>query len=295
MERYTLNDLEVLTGIKAETIRIWERRYGIMKAHRTATNRRWYTDEDLKRLINISILYQNGYKISKIAVLNDSGLAEKTSSIADSSIHNTQIESLIVAMMDLNENSVNEILLRSIINTGFIETFTGVIFPFLRRVGVLWHTGSVNIGSEHFITNIFRRRLISSIDALPPPASPERKRIIMFLPENELHEMGILFYSYLLRRSGHEVIYLGQSTPLNAVSEVNDKWHSDFIVTGALSGLPFKMAGEYLENLVKAFPDQQILVSGSLADAVENLSSPNILAIRSDSDLLAVIKPVNNN
>ncbi len=251
MERYTLNDLEVLTGIKAETIRIWERRYGILKAHRTATNRRWYTDEDLKRIINISILYQSGSKISKIALLKDSELAEKTSSVAESSLHSTQIESLIVAMIDLNENSVNEILLRSIINSGFVETFTEVVFPFLRRVGVMWHTGSVNIGAEHFISNIFRRRLISSIDALPSPSSPKRKKIIMYLPENEMHEMGLLFYAYLLRSNGHEVMYLGQSTPLSAVAEVNRKWNSDLIVTGALSGLPFKMVGEYLENLTK--------------------------------------------
>jgi DNA-binding transcriptional MerR regulator len=295
MERYTLNDLEVLTGIKAETIRIWERRYGILIAHRTATNRRWYTDEDLKRIINISILYQSGYKISKIAILKDSELAEKTSSIADSSLHNTHIESLIVAMMDLNENSVNEILLRSIINAGFEETFTGVVFPFLKRVGVMWHTGAVNIGAEHFISNIFRRRLISSIDALPPPVSPERKRIIMYLPENEMHEMGLLFYAYLLRRNGHEVIYLGQSTPLNAVSEVNEKWHSDLIITGALSGLPFKMAGDYMADLISAFPDQQILVSGSLADAAGNLSLPNVFALRSVNDLMSIVKHVKNN
>ncbi len=291
MERYTLNDLEALTGIKAETIRIWERRYGIMKAHRTATNRRWYSDEDLKRLINISILYHNGVKISKIALLSDYELSEKTSSIADSSPHNMQIESLIIAMLDLNENSVNEILLRSIINSGFEETFTGLVFPFLRRVGVMWHTGSVNIGAEHFISNIFRRRLLSSIDALPSPVSPERKRIIMYLPENEMHEMGLLFYAYLLRRNGHEVLYLGQSTPLNAVSEVNDKWNSDLIITGALSGLTFKMAGEYIEDLAKAFPNQQILVSGSLADAAEKLSFPNVFTLRSVSDIMSIVKP----
>lgn len=295
MERYTLNDLEVLTGIKAETIRIWERRYGILKAHRTATNRRWYTDEDLKRIINISILYQSGSKISKIALLKDSELAEKTSSVAESSLHSTQIESLIVAMIDLNENSVNEILLRSVINSGFVETFTEVVFPFLRRVGVMWHTGSVNIGAEHFISNIFRRRLISSIDALPSPSSPKRKKIIMYLPENEMHEMGLLFYAYLLRSNGHEVMYLGQSTPLSAVAEVNRKWNSDLIVTGALSGLPFKMVGEYLENLTKTFPNQKIIVSGSLADAAANLRLPNVFAIKTVSELMAIIKPVKNN
>ncbi len=293
MERYTLNDLEKLTGIKADTIRIWERRYRILKPHRTDTNRRWYDDEDLKRLINISILNQHGSKISKIALLTDSELAEEASSLITDSYHDdTFVDSLIMAMVNLNENSVNEILLRSIIKSGFEETFSGVVFPFLRRVGLMWHTGSVNIGAEHFISNIFRRRLLSSIDALPSPVSPDRKRIIMYLPENEMHELGILFYAYLIRKSGHEVIYLGQSTPFHAVSEVNDKWHSDIIVTGAMSGLPFKLAGEYLESLSKTFPDQKILVSGSLAEAAENSNFKNLVQVRSVSDLKMIIEPV---
>ena len=188
-------------------------------------------------------------------------------------------------MLSFNGNAVNEILLRSIINIGFEETFSNVVFPFLRRVGIMWHTGSLNIGAEHFIINIFRGRLISAIDSLPPANDPKSKRVIMFLPDNELHELGLLFYSYLIRRLGHEVLYLGQATPFYALAEANEKWHSDILFTGTLSSLSISKPEEYLNNLSSTFKSQKILVSGSLADEPVIEKSKNIFPIRSVSDL----------
>jgi len=149
----------------------------------------------------------------------------------------------------------------------------------------MWHTGSVNTGAEHFITNIFRGRLISAIDSLPPANDPKRKRVIMYLPDNELHEMGLLFYSYLIRKFGHEVLYLGQATPFLALTEVNEKWHSDILVTGVLSDLSISEPQEYLNNLSSTFKSQKILVSGSLADEPVIEKYKNIYPIRSVSDL----------
>ena len=286
MRHYTLYELEKLTGILAATIRVWERRYNIIKPKRTDTNRRWYDDDDLRRLINISIIYHSGIKISKIAKYSGSELEEKAEFLTrDSVISDTHINSLIVAMLSFNGNAVNEILLRSIINSGFEETFSSVVFPFLRRVGIMWHTGSANIGAEHFITNIFRGRLIAAIDSLPPANDPKRKRVIMFLPDNELHELGLLFYSYLIRKLGHEVLYLGQATPFPALTEVDEKWHSDILVTGALSYLSISEPEEYLNNLSSTFKSQKILVSGSLADEPVIEKYNNIYPIRSVSDL----------
>ena len=286
MRHYTLYELEKLTGILAATIRVWERRYNIIKPKRTVTNRRWYDDDDLRRLINISFIYHNGMKISKIARYSESELEEKVEFLTRDSVNSdTNINSLIVAMLSFNGNSVNEILLRSIINSGFEETFSSVVFPFLRRVGVMWHTGSVNTGAEHFITNIFRGRLISAIDSLPPSNDPNRKRVIMYLPDNELHEMGLLFYLYLIRKLGHEVLYLGQTTPFLALTEVNEKWHSDILVTGVLSDLSISEPQEYLNNFSSTFKSQKILVSGSLADEPVIEKYKNIYPIRSVSDL----------
>jgi MerR family transcriptional regulator, light-induced transcriptional regulator len=286
MRHYTINELEKLTGILAATIRVWERRYNIIKPQRTETNRRWYDDDDLKRLINISIIYNSGIKISKIAKYTGPELEEKVEFLTRDSVKSDiHINSLIVAMFSFNSNAVNEILLRSIINSGFEETFSSVVFPFLRRIGIMWHTGSANIGAEHFISNILRGRLITAIDALPPANDPKRKRVIMYLPDNELHELGLLFYSYLIRKSGHEVLYLGQTTPFPALMEANEKWHSDIIVTGTLSYLSISEPEEYLNNLSSIFKSQKILVSGSLANESYIEKYTNIFPIRSVTEL----------
>jgi MerR family transcriptional regulator, light-induced transcriptional regulator len=286
MERYTLNDLEKLTGIKAATIRIWERRYRLISPHRTSTNRRWYENDDLTYLINISILHRNNIKISKIAALTGAELEEKAALLSkDTSDAGIQIDSLILAMISFNENSVNEILLRTIINTGFEDCFTGMVFPFLRRVGLMWHTGSAGIGAEHFISNIFRKRLIAAIDALPPATVAWKKKIIMFLPEDELHELGLLFYAYLIRKLGHELIYLGQSTPFAALAQVNGQWNADILVTGLASGLPYPKPAEYLKNLSITFTRQNIFVSGVLADEADKMHYRNVFSLRSADDL----------
>ena len=112
-------------------------------------------------------------------------------------------------------------------STEFEVTFENIVFPFLRRVGIMWHTGSVDIGAEHFVSNIFRKRLIGAIDSLPPGDKPDRKKVILYLPENELHELGLLFYTFIVRKSGHEALYLGQSTPFNALADVVERWQPD--------------------------------------------------------------------
>jgi DNA-binding transcriptional MerR regulator len=286
MGHYTLHVVEKLTGIHAATIRVWERRYNILKPERTGTNRRLYDDDDLKRLINISIIYKRGIKISKIAEYSESELEEKVRYLTSGSvISDTYIKSLIHAMLSFNGNAINEILFRSVMNNGFEVTFTNVVFPVLKKVGIMWHSGTVCTGAEHFITNIFRGRLISAIEALPPRNCKKSKRVIMFLPENELHELGLLFYAYLIKKMGHEVLYLGQFTPFNTISEVNEKWHSDILVTGTLSELPIFEPKEYLHNLSITFRSQKILVAGSLADKTNIRKYKNIYPIRSASEL----------
>lgn len=286
MDRYTISDLEKLTGIMSGTIRIWERRYRIIKPHRTDTNRRWYDNDDLKRILNIAILYRKGIKISTIATFSGTEIEEKVKLLTmESTDTETHLDALIVAMSDLDENRINDILMRSIINRGFEGTFTEVVFPFLRRVGIMWHTGSVDIGSEHFVSNIFRKRLITAIDSLSPPDNPKKKMFVLYLPENELHEMGLLFYTYIIRKEGHSVMYLGQSTPFISLRDLVERWHPDFLVTGALTNLPFGKPEDYLRRISSAFRSQVILVSGVLASYAGRLSIGNVVAFESVNDL----------
>jgi MerR family transcriptional regulator, light-induced transcriptional regulator len=286
MELYSIKDLDKLSGIKAHTIRVWERRYKIVKPQRTGTNRRRYGDNDLRRIINISILRRNGFKISEIAKLSASEIEQKVSFLSKEVFSSdTQIDSLVMLMMDKDEKGINDLLIRVMMNRELEETMTTVVFPFLKRIGIMWQTGSADIGSEHFISNIFRQKLIAAIDTLAPDLKAKRKKIIMFLPENEWHEIGLLFFYYLIKKMGHESLYLGQSTPLFSVSSVNKNFKADIIITGLMSGSPDINREEYLMLLSNTFPKQKVLVAGGFAETALKIKLQNVFVLNSADDL----------
>lgn len=286
MERYSIKDLERLSAINANTIRVWERRYNIIKPGRTDTNRRRYDDTELRKIINISILNRNGLKISAIATLSDREIEDKVRFLSvETNKHNTQVEALIILMMEKDEKGINDLLIRSIMNIGIEETFSQVVFPFFNRIGVMWQTGATDIGSEHFISNIIRQRIILSLDSLPAVALEGRKKVILFLPENELHEIVLLFYNYIIRKMGHKTIYLGQSTPIKSVAGVNNLWNADILVTGLMSGYSDQSPEEIYSQLTASFPKQKILVAGVLAELAEKNKTSNIFPIKNVADL----------
>lgn len=286
MEHYSIRDLDKLSGIKAHTIRVWERRYGIVKPKRTGTNRRRYADADLRRIINISILRRNGFKISEIAGFTESEIEGKVSFLSKEVFNSdTQIDSLVMAMVELNENVINDLLNRSLMNKGLEETMTSLVFPFLRRIGLMWQTGSADIGLEHFVSNIFRKKLISSIDNLSPVLKPKSKKVILFLPEQEMHELGLLFYHYLVKKEGHESLYLGQSTPISSVVSENEQWKADILITGLMSGYPDLNADDYIKELAASFRGKKILVAGDLAKIAAVLKYKNVFPLNSAEDL----------
>lgn len=286
MEQYSIHDLDKLSGIKAHTIRVWERRYKIVSPQRTGTNRRRYGDDDLRRIINISILRRNGFKISEIARFSSSDIEQKIAFLSKEVFHSdTQIDSMVVSMIGHNEKAINDILVRLMINRGIEETMETVVFPFLKRIGVMWQTGTADVGTEHFISNLFRQKLIASIDALSPEPRTGRKKVILFLPESELHEIGLLYFQYLIKKLGHESIYLGQTTPLFAVIDVNAKWVADILVTGVMSGSPDLDRDDYLKLLSKTFPQQKILAAGGLAETARQSKLSNVFPVVSAEDL----------
>jgi MerR family transcriptional regulator, light-induced transcriptional regulator len=286
MSKFTLSDLENLTGINSDTIRIWERRYSILSPNRTLTNRKWYNDDDLKKLINISVLYHNGVKISKIAMMTGTEIRERASSVSEGSKTTGDIiNSLFIAMNSLDEHAVNEMIMKSVISRGFEKTFTEVLFPFLHKVGIMWHTGAITPSTEHFFSAILRSRLINAIDSLPAGIYSNGKKVVMFLPEGEFHELGLLFYSYIIQKKGHMVLYLGQSTPLDSLEATISNWNPDIIITGIQSGLFTTDPEEYLRKLSAMPGKQKVYAGGGLAFHANQLKLKNVKPLRSDKDL----------
>ncbi len=281
MIRYSINDLEKITGIKAHTIRIWEKRYNVVCPQRTNTNIRYYNDDDLKKLLNISILNKHGFRISDIVKMEDGSLCEKILEISNSSgDYESHINNLIVSMIEMDESKFEKVLASAIIKLGFEKTITHIIYSFLEKVGILWQVGTINPAQEHFITNLIRQKLIIAIDGQESSPRPDAKTFLLYLPENELHEMGLLFYSYIIKKSGHKVIYLGQSVPLKDLLQVIKIRETDYIITYFVAAMESKQIPGYLAKISREFDYKDIFIAGLQIEQIEETLSPNIKPIK---------------
>jgi DNA-binding transcriptional MerR regulator len=278
---YSIKDLERLSGVKAHTIRIWEKRYKIIEPNRTNTNIRQYNDDDLKKILNISILKSNGYKISEIASLSNTELSDHVLSLTSNAKHyETQINNLILSMIELDDKKFDKILTNSTVRLGFEDTIVYIIYPFLEKIGILWQIGSINAAQEHFVSNLLRQKIMVAIDGQISGISPESKRIMLFLPESEFHEIGLLFYAYLVKKHGHKIIYLGQSVPFDDLLEIKKIKTPDILVTSVTAALDPDATYDYLLKLHKHFPEQKILITGLKARQLNKTLPPNILLIQ---------------
>ncbi|MFN8166027.1 MAG: MerR family transcriptional regulator [Bacteroidia bacterium] len=263
MAQYSIKDIERLTGIKAHTLRIWEQRYQIPVPRRTETNIRFYNDDDLRLLLNISLLNSHGHRISEIAGMDPAEISRVAVSYAlQSDKQSVHIQSLISAMIDLDEIAFDRILSASIVQTGMERAMMEVVFPFLSAVGVLWQTGTVYPAYEHFSTLIIRQKLILAIDGQPPNKSRSAKKFMVFLPEGEWHEIGLLFANYLIRSAGHHSIYLGQNVPLRDVVKAAERYSPDYIFMSLTSSVPETMITEIFRIFSEKLPQSRLLVSG---------------------------------
>lgn len=263
MAEYSIKDLERLSGIKAHTLRVWEKRHEIIEPKRTPTNIRYYSDEDLKKILNISILNNNGVKISTIASLSEEELQERVMSISQASVNSSNfIDQLTVAMIELDEGNFERILSVVTLRMGFESTVTEVLYPFLDKIGILWQTGKINPAQEHFISNLIRQKLIVAIDSVPNHGNAKLPGVLLYLPENELHEIGLLFYAYLAKKIGFNVVYLGQSVPYNDVHSVVRIRKPRILITSLSSPIPVSALNDYLSQMSNDFSDARIFISG---------------------------------
>ena len=263
MIKYSIKDLEKITGIKAHTIRIWEKRYGIVEPLRTQTNIRYYSDEDLRHLMNVAILNKYGYKISNIQVMTPEEISKSVIDLSFQDLDNDHlVDNLVMAMIELDEQRFDKIISSSIIKQGFEFTFENLLARFLEKIGILWQTGSVNPTQEHFITQLIRQKLILAIDG-QQELRKEFKTFALFLPENEYHEVALLYIYFLIRKKGHMVIYLGQNVPLINLKNVFEIHKVDFMLTSIASNLPDEAVSEIILELQHLYGDKKILIGGN--------------------------------
>ena len=289
MSIYSIKDVEHLSGIKAHTLRIWEQRYNLLATKRTDTNIRFYDQNDLKLILNVSLLNKHGYKISKISKMSEAELCAEVISIAEKATqYDDQLQALTLCMLDLDEEKFEEIIDTCISKNGLENAMVQLIYPFLTRIGVLWHANAVSPSQEHFITYLIRQKVIVAINS--HKHKNKGKKYMLFLPEGENHELTLLFSNYLLRTREQRVIYLGQSLPMKDVKEAYTIHKPENILCIITSTPNFEYVQAYINQLSKEFPEANILLTGSQVVG-QGLDSPeNVLILNKIDDLLAFIR-----
>lgn len=221
---FSIKDLENLTGIKAHTIRIWEKRYHLLEPERSDTNIRTYNLENLQKLLNVSYLNNNGYKISKIADLKKEEIQNSINEIAKkNNIQNPAIKDFKLAMLNFDQAKFYEIYRSLSKDKSFKEIFYEVFIPLLTEIGMLWQTDIINPAHEHFLTTFIRQKILVNTELLQAELkSTSNKSFVLYLPDNEIHELGLMFINYELVSKGFQTIFLGQSIPIENLKDLTN-------------------------------------------------------------------------
>jgi len=262
MNLFTIKDLENMSGIKAHTIRIWEQRYSFIKPGRTGTNIRYYSNEELKKILNVALLNKYGFKISHIDKMNDGEIKERILSLNLMEAQQERIvNELIQGMVDIDIDKMEAILDKYIAARGIEKAITQIIFPFLEKIGILWLTNHINPAQEHLVSNVIRQKLIVGIDGIVTSLKVN-KTVLLFLPEGEYHELGLLFMHYLLKSRGVNSIYLGCNVPLKDVEYVAKLKKPDYLYSHLTTvGQSFNF-DKFIATVGKKFAHIPVIISG---------------------------------
>ena len=288
MAHYSIKDLEHLSGIKAHTIRIWEKRYQLLDPERSDTNIRYYSNEDVRKILNVALLVKSGYKISNVALFDNVKLQtevlRQNKTLLDPE---KNIDQLLLHTVNMDSMGFEQLLKKIIEENGFSKTIENVIFPFFERIGVLWQAGSIFVAHEHFVSNLMRNHLI--IETAKFNNQLSKKSILFFLNEDEMHELGLLYAHFLAAENGFECLYLGQCVPFNDLSNFLINTEFNFICTTFINAIEKPELEQYLANLSMVFNKNKILVAGRQMVIHKPKLPHNVVVIKNNNDFVKKI------
>lgn len=289
---FSIKDLENLSGIKAHTIRIWEKRYDLLEPMRTDTNIRLYDLKNLQKLLNVVLLTNFGYKISKISKLNQTEIEKFVVKIqTEKTVNNHVLSSFKMAMLNFDQplfvKTYNELLSKKSFSAVFFETF----IPLLEEIGVLWTTNTITPAHEHFISHLIKQKILIEIEKYQiQQNNVSDQTYILYLPFNEIHDLGLLFLHHEIVTKGHHSIYLGRSLPIENLLELNNHFKKITYITY----LTVEPIEEEIENYIETFKNvilknnsNELLIFGRKAQLIDNTTLPNnIKSIENIKDFL---------
>lgn len=290
MNHFTISDIENLTGIKAHTLRIWEHRYGVCNGKRKDSGHRYYDDEDLKKMLRLSILYKNGFKISKLASLSDQELRKLASVYDKGCFHENYIEQLMFAAQAFDFDQFDKLLRIYIEQLGFEKAVIEVFYPFLEKMGMYWLTDKAMPAQEHFSSNLIQKSMMLAIDELHVPVIRTDKKILLFTPKGEAHEIPLLFMQYLFKQHGKATVYMGAEVELSSIEfycRHKKVTHLYFHLITHLNNIDLK---SYLEELTDKAQGAKIIVSGPALKDIADQLPHGIKYLRSLQELLTFAK-----
>lgn len=217
---FSIKNLENISGIKAHTIRIWEKRYSLLYPERTDTNIRRYSLDSLRKLLNITLLYNHGYKISKIANLPEADIPILVRDIAlKSNSEQVSINAFKLSMVNFDTVMFDATYDELLSKNEFSFIYLNIFIPLMKELGILWQTGAISPSHEHFITNLVKQKIHIQTEIIQRSHTPKinSPKFVLFLPDNEIHELSILFINYFILSKGHKTVFLGQSIPTDSL------------------------------------------------------------------------------
>ena len=294
MDLFSISQLSRYSGIKPHTIRIWEQRYDALKPTRSEGNTRYYDSEQLRRLLNIvSLTNTTNYKISKLCQMSDKKLFEMINGEVDRSIqpenqHEYYISQLIAGAMSFDELHFDNMIMKSLVRYGVKEAYVKVIYPLLLRTGLMWLSDVISPASEHFMSNLLKQKIFAAIDGLPP-VKPTADKWLLFLKEDEFHEIGLLFANYMIRLSGRQVVYLGSNVPLASLTQAIRTIKPDYLLFFIIRNDAADITENYGQQLIRSFTGKKIFVAGDSQILSQLHMGEKIRQLRTAEDLEKVL------
>ncbi|MFT6923102.1 MAG: DNA-binding transcriptional MerR regulator [Crocinitomicaceae bacterium] len=288
---YSIKDLENLTGIKAHTLRIWEKRYQILEPKRSETNIRYYDNDDLKKILNINLLYQAGLKISKIASFKDEEIKTKANNLLKdkNATDSKEINALIQSIIKLDTSEIEKILEEEHQEKGVLRLYKETITPLLIRIGELWQLNTLNISHEHLFSNTLRKFIIVKTNEVEAEKQLN-KSVLIFLTKGEHHEIPILFYNYFLKSFGWDCIYLGANVPTEDLRLAVIQKSPDLVFTSMIINVTGDRFHRKLDSLLEIIPEKKLCLSTTKPIKNKDELYPQMNSINTYDDFVKLFK-----
>lgn len=295
----SIQELSNLSEIEKGTIRIWEKRYHILKPQRTETNIRYYTLDDLKFLLNIKLLIDKEFKISKIASMTQSEIDELIHSYYHSDLSvETQVKKMLLDVLEFDKDSFEKHYAQIANSNDFKKIYVEYIIPLLHYVGMLWQTNNLDISHEHFLVEILKQKIYSEIDKTTSTSNDSNSTFVLFLPENEIHDIGLLFFHYLLLQYKMNCIMLGATIPIEALDKFIESENSVYFATHLSTSFRSAEVVDFINillKLIESTSNKYLWITGnSIPDLKNTIKSRQVVFIENIDDLENNLNQVKN-